>query len=223
VERDDHAGVLRLLAKRNIDLGRARNRTACRLHALLAELVAGGMAHEITASSAQAMLDTVTPTNAIEAARHTLALDHLADLRRLDEQMADSRRRIKAAVAAAQTSVTDVFGVGPIVAAMVIGLQRRRASVPHRPPLRLPHRHRPHRGVLRRAGGAPAVEAGVSPAQPRHPHRRHHPDPLRHSEGRAYYDRKLAEGKTKKEAVRALKRRISDAVYRRLLDDQTGR
>ena len=44
-----------------------------------------------------------------------------------------------------------------------------------------------------------------------------------HSEGRAFYDRKLAEGKTKKEAVRALKRRISDAVYRRLLDDQTGR
>ncbi len=35
---DDHAGVLRLYAKRNQDLGRARNRTACRLHALLAEL-----------------------------------------------------------------------------------------------------------------------------------------------------------------------------------------
>ena len=34
--------------------------------------------------------------------------------------------------------------------------------------------------------------------------------------GRAYYERKLAEGKTKKEALRALKRRISDAVYRQL-------
>ena len=43
-----------------------------------------------------------------------------------------------------------------------------------------------------------------------------------HSEGRAFYDRKVAEGKTKKEAVRALKRRISDVVYRRLLEDQTG-
>jgi transposase len=39
VGRDDHAGVLRLYAKRNNDLGRARNRTARRLHSLLAELV----------------------------------------------------------------------------------------------------------------------------------------------------------------------------------------
>ena len=35
----------------------------------------------------------------------------------------------------------------------------------------------------------------------------------RHSEGRAYYDRKIAEGKTGKEALRALKRRISDALF----------
>ena len=40
-----------------------------------------------------------------------------------------------------------------------------------------------------------------------------------HSEGRAYYDKKIAEGKTPKEAVRALKRRISDAIYRRLRVD----
>ena len=37
--------------------------------------------------------------------------------------------------------------------------------------------------------------------------------------GRAYYERKMAEGKTKKEALRALKRRISDAVYRQLVLD----
>ena len=43
---------------------------------------------------------------------------------------------------------------------------------------------------------------------------RHH-----HSPGRAYYDRKVAEGHTGKEAIRALKRRISDAIYTRLLDD----
>jgi hypothetical protein len=43
---------------------------------------------------------------------------------------------------------------------------------------------------------------------------RHH-----HSQGRVYFERKLAEGKTKKEALRSLKRRISDAVYRQLLLD----
>ncbi len=39
------------------------------------------------------------------------------------------------------------------------------------------------------------------------------------TEGRAYYRRKLAEGKTRMEAIRCLKRRISDAVYRQLLTD----
>jgi hypothetical protein len=40
-----------------------------------------------------------------------------------------------------------------------------------------------------------------------------------HSPGRAFYDRKIADGKTKREAVRALKRRISDTLYRQLLHD----
>jgi transposase len=39
------------------------------------------------------------------------------------------------------------------------------------------------------------------------------------TEGRVYYRRKLAEGKTRMEAMRCLKRRISDAVYRQLLAD----
>ena len=37
--------------------------------------------------------------------------------------------------------------------------------------------------------------------------------------GRAYYRRKLAAGKTRAEAMRCLKRRISDALYRQLLAD----
>ena len=42
----------------------------------------------------------------------------------------------------------------------------------------------------------------------------------RPSAGPAYYRRKLAEGKSPKEALRCLKRRLSDAVYRCLLTDQ---
>jgi hypothetical protein len=41
----------------------------------------------------------------------------------------------------------------------------------------------------------------------------------RHSEGRAYYDKKLAEGKTHKEVLRSLKRKISDAIFARLQAD----
>ena len=40
-----------------------------------------------------------------------------------------------------------------------------------------------------------------------------------HSDGRAYYDKKIAEGKTPKEALRALKRQISDAIYKHLKAD----
>src|SRR5438128_898751 len=98
VARTDHAGVLRLLAKRNTDLGRARNKTACRLHALLAELVPGGIPNEINAASAQRMLAGVKPQSPVEVARHALALEHLDDLRRLDAQMRVSKRRIADAV-----------------------------------------------------------------------------------------------------------------------------
>ncbi|HVF32715.1 MAG TPA: transposase, partial [Acidimicrobiales bacterium] len=46
VEAADHRVVLRILAKRNLDLGRERNRTANRLHALIAELVPAGITKE---------------------------------------------------------------------------------------------------------------------------------------------------------------------------------
>ena len=41
----------------------------------------------------------------------------------------------------------------------------------------------------------------------------------RHSDGRTCYERKLAEGKTPKEALRALKRQVSDAIFARLQAD----
>src|SRR6266498_4079118 len=116
----DHRGVLRLFAKRNNDLGRARNKTACRLHALLAELVPGGIPNEINASSAKRTLDAVKPQSPVEMARHTLAREHLDDLRRLDAQMRTSKARIAEAIAVSGTSLTELFGVGPVVAATVI-------------------------------------------------------------------------------------------------------
>ena len=43
------------------------------------------------------------------------------------------------------------------------------------------------------------------------------------TEGRCYYDTKLAAGKTKREAMRALKRRVSDRVYQQLRTDMRAR
>ena len=42
------------------------------------------------------------------------------------------------------------------------------------------------------------------------------------TDGRSYYRRKQAAGKTKLEALRCLKRRLSDVVYRHLVHDQTA-
>ena len=73
VQAADHPVVLRLLVKRHSDLGRLRNRSACRLHALLCELAAGGISKEITPNKAQRLLETLTPTTPVERTRHQLA------------------------------------------------------------------------------------------------------------------------------------------------------
>lgn len=222
VGRDDHAGVLRLYAKRNHDLGRARNRTACRLHALLAELVPGGIPKEINARNAEALLESVTPTTPVERARHAVAVEHLEDLRHFDEQLRASKHRLEQAVGESGTTLTDLFGVGPYVAAIVIGYtgdvtrfanRDQFAAYTGTAPIEVSSGgrvvHRLSRRGNRQLNHAIHI-AAITQVR------------FAHSPGRAFYDRKIAEGKTAREAVRALKRRISDAVYRQLLHDATN-
>ncbi|HEX4531560.1 MAG TPA: IS110 family transposase [Acidimicrobiia bacterium] len=222
VGRDDHAGVLRLYAKRNHDLGRARSRTACRLHALLAELVPGGIPKEINARSAERLLAMVEPVSPVERARHALAYEQLEDLRRFDEQLRASKARLAAAVGESGTTVTELFGVGPVVAAMVIGYTGDVSRF----------RNRDHFAAY--TGTAPIeVSSGgrithrLSRRGNRQLNHAIHMAAITqirfaHSPGRPFFDRKVAEGKTKREALRALKRRISDAIYRQLLHDATN-
>jgi len=128
----DHASVLRLLAKRNQELSSARTRTACRLHALLVELVPGGITKEITVSRAAQVLASVTPSGPVETTRHELALEHLEDLRRVEEQIRASKRRLTAAVEASATTVSEVFGFGPVGTAIAIGHTRNIGRFPSR-------------------------------------------------------------------------------------------
>jgi transposase len=121
VRTDDHEAVLRVWSRRHRDLGRAKNQAACRLHAVLCELVPGGVPGEITAALATKILERVTPSGVAGQARTHLAADLLADMRRLDEQMRESKKKLAAAVRAPGTSLTDLFGVGPVIAATVIG------------------------------------------------------------------------------------------------------
>ncbi len=113
VVAEDHAAVLKLWAKRRRDLGSLRTQVACRLHAVLCDLVPGGHAKkEITAAQAADALSHMEPPGAVEAARYELALEFLEDLRRIDAQMRDTKKRLELAVKASGTTVTEVFGVG---------------------------------------------------------------------------------------------------------------
>jgi transposase len=214
-----HSEVLRLLSKRNTDIGDHRTRVVCRLHALLAELAGGGIAKEMYASDVERFLADHKPETAVEQVRFDLADELLSDLRRLDEQLKASHKRIREAVRASGTSLTELFGVGSIIAGTLIGFTgdvTRFANRDHyaayngTAPVEFSSGgrvvHRLSRRGNRTLNHALHMAAVSQLRQP-------------HSEGRAYFDRKVAEGKTKREALRSLKRQMSNAVYRQLLVD----
>ena len=219
VEVADHSEIMRLLAKRNHDLGRMRAKLACRLHNALADLSPGGIAKEIYVSDAHRLLESFAPVTPIEYMRHELAVELADDVGRLDEQIKESHRRIRIAVRASKTTLTDLYGVGPILACAVMGYTgdvRRFASrdyfaayagvapIEHSSGGRVAHRlsRRGHRKLNN------AIHM-VALTQIRNPG----------TEGRIYFERKVSEGKTKREALRSLKRPVSNALYRQLLQD----
>jgi transposase len=87
VEPANHVEVLRLLAKRNMDIGHHRTRVICRLHALFAELAQGGISKEMYVSDAERLMTKITPENPATQLRYDLVLELLDDVRRLDAQL----------------------------------------------------------------------------------------------------------------------------------------
>jgi transposase len=219
VRADDHAAVLKVWAKRHRDLSRSRNQVVCRMHAVLCQLVPGGVSKRITAGQAARILEAAEPRGAAGMARWILAEQLLTDLRRIDAQRRDIQRKLATAVRASGTTVTEVFGVGPAVAAAVIGDTgdiSRFASKDHfaayngTAPVEVSSGNRViHRLSLRgnRRMNHAIHMAAVTQIR------------YRHTKGRVYYDKKIAEGKTAKEALRALKRQVSDAIYKQMKAD----
>jgi len=222
VRREDDTAVLRMLAKRHRELTALRTQAACRLHATLAALRPGGMGHRLSAKQASRMLGGIRGLDAVGEQRRLMAKTHLVDIRRLDRDLETIKAQIRRAVTAVDTSVTDIYGVGPVVAAFLIGytppIERfttadRYAAYNGTAPIEVSSggkvRHR-----LSRRGNRTLNHAIHTAAVTQISH---------HTPGRIYYDRKIDEGKTNKEALRALKRRISDAVYRQLVADAQRR
>jgi transposase len=218
VRAEDHALVLRLLAKRNHDLGRLRTQAVCRLHTMLAQLVEGGLDRRLTVANAGQMLGRVRPVTAVQTERKRIAHELLADIRRLERETANVKARIKPAMLASGTTVTEIYGVAFVCGAFILGWTgdiRRFPSAAHYASYNgtAPReassgsrtRHRVNRGGNRMLNHAIHI-AAVTQMRNDTP-------------GRAYYLRKVAEGKSEKDALRALKRRVSDAVYRQLMAD----
>ena len=215
---DDHDRILRLLAKRHRDMARLRNKHCTRLHALLLELEPGGIGSEISVTKANALLDRVSATDQVTRHRVMIAGELVDDIARLDTALKTSKKRIGAAVEASGTTLTNIVGIGPICAAIIIGYTGDVTRFPTK-------------GHFATYNATAPIEASSGPKakhrlNPRGNRTINHAihiaaiSQLRYdSEGRAYYDRKIAEGKSSKDAIRALKRRISDVVYRHLVAD----
>jgi transposase len=117
---DDALVSLRLLCDRREEPGRLRTQAVCRLHRLLAELTPGGMRGELCASKAGAVLVRLRPDDEVGRIRLQLARDHLADITALGAKMKAAGAQIAAAVAATGSTLTSLFGIGPVIAGRLV-------------------------------------------------------------------------------------------------------
>jgi transposase len=218
VDPEATSEVLRLLSERREDLVAERTRALNRLHALLRDLLPGGVTGKLSADRAARILRGIRPKGASARLRRRLASEVLRDVRTLDTKIADLNGRIEAEIEASGTTLTEIFGIGPILAARIMGTVGSVARFPTKAhfasyagaaPLETSSgevvRHRLSLAGNRKLNYALHM---VAVCQARSDAR-----------GGTYYRKKIAEGKSRKEALRCLKRRISDAVFRSLMAD----
>jgi transposase len=218
VALDDYRQVLRLLARRHHQLVAGRTRAICRLHAVLCEMIAGGLPKNLSAKRAADELRKLRPHDTIGRERKRIAGEFLDEVRRIDHALGELHERIDDAVQAAPTSVTNVFGVGPIVACYLIGYSGDLRRFPT-----AGHYARYNATAPIEASSGPKLRHRLNPNGNRQLNHAIHIAALgqisHDTAGRAYYLAKQAGGKSRKEAMRCVKRRISDAVYRQLRAD----
>ncbi|MFF5033028.1 IS110 family RNA-guided transposase [Nocardia salmonicida] len=220
---EGHTDALALLDERRHTLNRHRTRLLNQLHALLRELIPGGAKRSLSATAAESILRTVTAATIADRVRIQLANDLIDDIRRYDQQLTDNTAQMKQLLDEHTTSLPDLVGVGPVLAARVLASTRdpRRfptavayANYTGTAPVQVAsgdyNRHR-----LSRYGNRELNSAihSITVIQIR----------TRTSAGRRYYDRKRAEGKTAREATRCLKRQIATILWRTMIKDAQAR
>jgi transposase len=214
---------LKLLVDHRDQLWSERTRVANRLHADLAIAYPGyqrTVGRSLTSRSSLARAEELLAADA--SIRAELARRRIARLRELHEELRDLERRLAVLVSSHPTALPKIVGVSTITAARILGevgdvrrfpTQAAFASANGTAPIPASsgrtERHRLNRGGNRRLNRALYVIALTQT--------RHEPRAI------AYLERKRAEGKTRREAMRCLKRRLSDVVYRQLLADAAAR
>jgi transposase len=215
---DDATVALRLLVDRRDGLGRARTDTINRIHKLLLELLPGGAKKFLSAPQARTMLNTIRPRDIVGRTRRQLASELITELAAIDKKIKTANAQLTELVEATGSNLQQLNGIGPSGAARLIGDIgdiARFASRDHfaswngTAPLDASsgdqQRHLLSRAGNRRINRVLHIMAIVQ---------------LRNdTEGRAYYRRKLAAGKTPMEAMRRLKRRLSNVVYKQMVED----
>jgi transposase len=199
-------------------LGEEHNRLISQLHALLLELIAGGAKKQLSVDQAKALLASVRPRDVAGKARRRVAAELVTDLQRNKDRRKAADRELKQLLAETGTALMDLDGIGPSNAARLlveVGDITRFPDKAHfaswtgTAPIDASSgdhvRHRLSRAGNRQINHVLHIMAVVQLR--------------RDTEGRAYFDRKKAAGKTSMEAMRCLKRRLSDIVYRQLLAD----
>ena len=203
-----------------------RVRSVNQLHALLRDLVAGGAPTALNrrgrcrAAGAAALLRKIRPATPVQRTRKQLAWDLVREIRSLDAALESITERMIEALAARPTRLVDIDGIGPVLAARLVGRCGRASRFPTADafasyagtaPVEASSgeriRHRLSRSGDRKLNSALHL---VAVTQIR----------MTHSEGRRYYDRKIDQGKTHKEAMRCLKRKIAGRVWRVMLADE---
>jgi transposase len=210
--------ALRALVEHRDDVVRTRTQTVNRLHVLLTQLLPGGAPRKLDADTAAQLLRTVRPRATAPRTLRRLAADLIAEIRHLDRRIATVTTEISAAVVASGTTLTQLRGIGDLTAGKILArvgdISRFRsaaafASYTGTAPIEVSSgdvvRHRLSRAGDRQLNCCLHTMA-ISQIQ-------------RDCPGRDYYLRKRAATKGHKEAMRCLKRRLSDVVYRQLVHD----
>lgn len=215
---DEQQALLRILADRRRALGEDHTRMVSQLQQLLLELIPGGAKKDLSAAQARVLLSTVRPRDVVGKTRKRVALELVGDLEKTYQRSKALDKELKQAVADTGSTLMELHGIGPSSAARLLIEVGDIARFPDRnhfaswngtAPLDASSgdqtRHRLSRAGNRQINRALHVMAVVQLRNP--------------TEGRTYYDRRKAAGKTSMEAMRSLKRRLSDIVYRTMVTD----